>query len=113
MLRFTKALYLSTLWIVLSMSCALLWMTYPELWSRVPLHSWSWAETMFSPADPDDIAEVQLAISFVICASVMATGFFTVALIRLKCRQTLARLPSMHRVTGTLQSSGSFDSRRR
>lgn len=95
MMRFTKAIYLSTLWIVLSMSCALLWMSFPELWPHVTLPLGSWTDGLLSSAapsvDPDDIAELQLLISFVICASVMAAGFFIVAMIRLKCRLTETR----------------------
>lgn len=86
MMRFTKAVYLSTLWIVLSLSCALLWISFPELWPHVPLPSWSWTDRLLRSADPDDIAELQLLISFAICASVMAAGFAAIALIRMKCR---------------------------
>lgn len=86
MIGFIKAVYLSTLWIVLSLSCALLWISFPELWPHVPLPSWSWTDRLLRSADPDDIAELQLLISFAICASVMAAGFVAIALIRLKCR---------------------------
>lgn len=86
MMRFTKAVYLSTLWIVLSMSCALLWMSFPELWPHVPLHSWSWIGGLFRSTDADDVARMQLLISFVIFAGVMAAGFLAVVLIRLKYR---------------------------
>jgi len=95
MMRLTKAIYLSTLWIVLSMSCALLWMSFPELWPHATLPLGSWADRLLSSVDasvdPEDIAELQLLISFVICASVMAAGFFTVAMIRLTCRLTQTR----------------------
>lgn len=86
MMRFTKAVYLMTLWIVLSMSCALLWISFPELWPHVPVPSSTWTDSLFGSTDPDDIAELQLAISFVICAGVMAAGVLTIALIRLKYR---------------------------
>lgn len=92
MMRFTKAIYLSTLWIVLSMSCALLWMSFPELWPHATLPLGSWTDRMLKSVDAEDIAELQLLISFVICASVMAAGFFTVAMIRLKCRLTETRV---------------------
>lgn len=86
MIGFTKAVYLSTLWIVLSLSCALLWISFPELWPHVPLPSWSWTDRLLRSADPDDITELQLLISFAICASVMAAGFVAIALVRLTCR---------------------------